>query len=121
MLVNNKLKVHWEHIAPEPEPKSKLPRKKHHHSGKFAGSRCIINRIVPEINIMGITIMPRQERTFAVGIARLYAEDHFNRKVGMLESFKRAVQPIHDKEVRKALWDEFWKTRKPSHYKIPHV
>lgn len=55
------------------------------------------------------------EAFMITGTVRLKAGESFNRKIGIKESFKKAVKDIEDMIVRKILWELFWQTFKPSY------
>lgn len=87
-------------------------------------SNCIIEELEEETN---------QWKTISVGISIVHPDDNFNRKKGILESFKDAVSNIgtpnitkeekeswseeqieeekHNRYIRGLLWQGFWKER----------
>ena len=76
-------KVHWQHM--------------NNGKGQQSSSHCIIE--------LGDKIIG--------AVSKVHPNDIFNRKVGIYESFKKAVAKVEPKEDRKILWNDFLSIRKP--------
>lgn len=70
-----------------------------------------------ETDIAGTTcFLYRNAEEYLIGISILKENDHYNRKIGIWQSFKslmRSVKRVQEKEVVKAFWNKFLEEHKP--------
>lgn len=98
MIVNNKYKVYWRHDLPDKDTVLVIGERRYPFKGK---STCIIELIRED----------KVQEVFATGESWVYKDDTFNRRIGMKESLKKAIEEA-PKHVRKLFWDEFLNLRK---------
>lgn len=83
----SQFKIHWHH--------------ENNGVGQRGKSQCIIDEIVGE-----------QLKTISSAKVVKHSPDPFDRKVGISESFIKAVAKVGDRSVRKQLWEDFLSHRK---------
>lgn len=97
MIVLEKYKVHWVHTQVITHRTS---RRGNIISINNATSQCIITNTV--LN------------TASSSATMVHWPNKYDRKKGILESFKAAVSRCPSKDLRDAFWAEYWKIRKPT-------
>lgn len=102
MIVDKTYKVWWEHK----EPPKKLTGELHEFRGS---SSCFITVLEYSDEAKEILV---GETTLATAESKVHYKDHFDRKKGVYESFKKAVANIPSKAVRTLIWQEYHKERR---------